>query len=153
MQKRESWLQRGVVSCALVAVAVAPFASCSTSRIAHIEYAHYYLKGVCKITVGQGNVNWWLLSGSISSVDLTPENGTQLANATLRLFDDANGNGAFDTGENSKSFQSSTSSNGLSFSNVQLSAGDVANWNADRVSCAIEVTDSTGKVHTWSSPL
>jgi hypothetical protein len=71
----------------------------------------------------------------------------------MRIFEDANGNGAFDSGEKQKAFQATSSSNGLSFSNVTVSAGDVAGWNTDHVQCSVEVTDSAGNTSVWTHPI
>lgn len=150
---RNRFTRAGILVCLPWTLAVAPLVSCATNRMGSIEHQVFVFKGVFKITVGSANVNWWLLSGSVSSVDVTPEPGIQLASATLRIYDDANGNGAYDSGENSKSFQSTTSGNGLSFSNAGVTAGEVANWNADRISCSVEVTQTNGKVSVWTAPI
>lgn len=152
MSQFRSTCARGAAPLAL-ALALIPLAGCKSVRAGEISYSTYDYPGVFRITVGQGHFNWWLLQGGVSSVDLAAAPGVNLASAELRIFDDANGNGTFDAGESSKSFQSSSNPNGLSFSNVSISASDVLGWDTERISVAISVTDSAGKAHVWSKPL
>lgn len=127
--------------------------SCATSGIAQYEDTTVVIGGVARINFGHADINWWLLQGQMSSLTIQPEGTTQLASATLRVFEDANGNGTYDTGENQKSFTSTSSGSSLSISNVSLSAGDVSGWNTSNVSWQVDVTDASGHVYTTSSHL
>jgi hypothetical protein len=127
--------------------------SCAANRVAQFEDTTIVLKNVCRIRFGQANINWWLLQGSVSSLDIAAEGGTQLSSAKFRVFEDANGNGSFDAGEKQKAFTSSPSATGLSVNNVSLSAGDIAGWNTDNISWQVEVTDSTNHVHVHTQHL
>ena len=138
-----------IMCCAALGAAI----GCAGVHTAQFDHEIFTIKNVCKIRFGAAGVNWWLLQAGVSSVDVTPEPGAQLQGATLRVFEDANGNGAFDTGEKQKSFGAVSGPNGLSFSNVQVSAGDVANWNSSHVQCSVEVTDASGGTHVWTHPL
>jgi opacity protein-like surface antigen len=127
--------------------------SCASSRVAQYADTVVRIKGVCRIEFGQANFNWWLLQGSLSNLDISPEPGVQLAGATYRVFEDANGNGAYDAGEHQKSYTSSASPNGLSINNVGLSAGDIAGWNTNNISWQVEVTSSNNQVYIHSQHL
>jgi hypothetical protein len=127
--------------------------SCAANRVAQFDDTTVLMKGVCRIRFGHANINWWLLQGSVTSIDISAEAGMQLSGATFRVFEDANGNGSFDAGEKNKAFSSSPSPTGLSVNNVSLSAGDVSGWNTDNISWQAEVTDSANKVHVHSQHL
>jgi hypothetical protein len=128
----------------LPVLVVAP--SCAASRVAQFDDVTIVIKDVCRVRFGTANINWWLLQGSMSSLDISAEGGTQLANAKFRVFEDSNGNGSYDVGEHQKSFSSTTTTTGLSINNVSLSAGDMAGWNTDNISWQVEVTDATNHV-------
>jgi hypothetical protein len=132
----------------LPALMLAP--SCASHTAAQIDDTFVVIKGLCRIQFGHAGINWWLLQGSLSNVTITPEPGAQLASAVVRVFEDANGNGTFDAGENQKQFTSTTSGNGLSVSNITVSAGDVSGWNTNHVSLQVEVTDTSNHtaIHT-----
>jgi hypothetical protein len=127
--------------------------SCASNTVAELDDTLIVIKGLCRIQFGYAGINWWLLQGSMSSIDIAAEPGVQLAGAVVRVFEDANGNGTFDTGENQKSFTSSMSGGNLSVSNINISAGDVAGWNTSNVSLQIEVTDSNNNTSIHSQHL
>jgi hypothetical protein len=135
----------------LPALMLAP--SCASTRVVQLDDSVVVMKGLCQIHFGYAGINWWLLQGSMSSIDITPEPGAQLAGAVVRVFEDANGNGTYDTGESQKSFTSTTSGSGLTVSNITLSAGDVAGWNTSNVSLQVEVTDSANNTSIHSQHL
>lgn len=142
----------GLMLALLPVSMVAP--SCAANRVGDFDDTTILIKNVCRIRFGHAAINWWLLSGSVSSVDISAEPGTQLSSAKLRVFEDANGNGNYDTGEKQKSFTSVTSpTGGLTVNNVSLSAGDIASWNTDNISWQVEVTDSTNHVHVHTQHL
>jgi hypothetical protein len=124
--------------------------SCASDRIAQFEDTTLLIKGACRIRFGHANINWWLLQGQMTNIDVTPEGTTQLSSATFRVFDDSNHNGTYETGEPVKNFASVPTTAGLTFSGVSLSAGDVAGWDTNNVSWQIEVTDSANHVYTTS---
>jgi hypothetical protein len=127
--------------------------SCAANRVAQYEDTVIVMKNVCKISFGHANVNWWLLTGSVTSIDISAEGTAQLSSAKFRIFEDANGNGSFDAGEKQKAFTSSPTAGGLSVNNVSLSAGDIAGWNTDTISWQVEVTDSANHVHVHTQHL
>jgi hypothetical protein len=132
----------------LPALMVCP--SCMSSRIADIDDTSVLIAGLCRINFGHADFNWWLLRGSMSNVSITPEAGAHLASAVVRVFEDANGNGTYDTGENQKQFVSTQSGNGLSVSNISISAGDVSGWNTSNISVQVEVTDTSNHTSIYS---
>ncbi len=132
----------------LPALMISP--SCMSSRIADIDDTSVLIAGLCRINFGHAGMNWWLLQGSMSNVSVDPEPGAHLSSALVRVFEDANGNGTYDTGENMKEFASTQSGSGLSISNISLSAGDVSGWNTDHLSVQVEVTDASNHTSIFS---
>ena len=132
----------------LPALMVCP--SCMSSRVADIDDTSVVIAGLCRIHFGHAGFNWWLLQGSMSSVTIDPEGGAHLASAVVRVFEDANGNGAYDSGENMKQFASTQSGSGLSISNISISAGDVSGWNTSDISVQVEVTDTSNHTSIYS---
>lgn len=145
--------RNGLAALGVAGLALVCGAGCSSLRAASFDHEVYVIKGVAQIRFGSAGLNWWLLTAGVSSVDVTPEPGAQISSAKMRIFEDANGNGAFDTGERERSFQATTTQNGMSFSNVQVSASDVSGWDKDSVQCSVEITDGGGNVSVWSHPL
>lgn len=145
------WRQaRQFIGAALVASTLYAGTACAGMRGADFDHQVYKVKGVCTIRFGSAGVDWWLLQAGVSSIDLTPDAGVNLQSAEMRIFEDVNGNGAFDNGERQLSFQSTSGPNGLSINNVQVSAGDVAGWNTDNVQCSIQVIQANGTKSVWT---
>jgi hypothetical protein len=138
----------GQLCVLLPALMISP--SCMGSRVAELDDTSVVIAGLCRINFGHAGLNWWLLQGSMSSVSITPESGAHLASAIVRVFEDANGNGTFDTGERTKQFASAQSGNGLTVSNITISAGDISGWNTSSISVQVEVTDTSNHTSIYS---
>lgn len=145
--------QRSVrrASLALAGTLALATASCAGNQaIAQVEHKTLEIPGVATIRFGGGSINFWLLSGSISSVSVE---GTDLTSSTLRVYEDANGNGQYDAGEAVKEFAGSRSSNGMEITDVSVAAGEVSDWNPGDARWEMEVVDGDGKSHVTGGGL
>jgi hypothetical protein len=125
-------------------------AGCAALSRAEADFASATFPGIATVHVGKAEIDWLALRGSISRLSVTSVRGP-LKSASLTLFEDINGNGIKDPGEEIKSYTTTEGGEGLTLTNVTLNALDLANRNREKLKVMFSIIDGDGKSHTHST--
>ncbi|MEY2785214.1 MAG: hypothetical protein RL277_1424 [Planctomycetota bacterium] len=140
------WIIPGAAAAGLA------LAGCQSLSRAQADLSRATFPGIAKVDVGKAEIDWLALRGSISRLSVTTVRGP-LKSASLTLFEDINGNGLVDFGEEVKSYTTSESGEGLVLTDVTLSASELAGRRPDKLQVLFSVIDGDGKSHVHSTSI